>query len=207
MGHFPRCHYFGRGPGRNGRYHRYLIEEQSPEIGGLIESAKIPPPWHEPRRPGRSTHREEYIGTPLRLVGLGAWVRHGASRMRTISLSPLRQGRDATGQLNVSLAASTAASETFNDKDTEPSSAMKSTAWPAIPVWGERATFTVPVAPEPGSHAIRSMVVVAPLAPANNAGFRTPFAPSAATALPTVTGSKNASCSTPLGAVAVTVHS
>ena len=42
MRHFPRCHYFGTGPGRNGRYHRYLIEEQSPEIGGLIESAKIP---------------------------------------------------------------------------------------------------------------------------------------------------------------------
>ena len=54
---------------------------------------------------------------------------------------------------------------------------------------------------------MRSMVVVAPLAPANNAGFSTPFAPSAATALPTVTGSKNASCSTPSGAVTVTVHS
>ena len=144
-------------------------------------------------------------------IGAGVWHRaveqSGASRMRNISLSPLCHGCDVTGQLSVSLAASTVAAATFNDRDTEPSRAMKSTAWPAIPVWGERATFTVPVAPEPGSHAMRSMVVVAPLASANDAGLSTPFAPSAATALPTVTGSKNNSCSTPSGALTVTVQS
>ena len=84
---------------------------------------------------------------------------------------------------------------------------MKSTKCSAMPLWGVSLIFTVPVAPEPGSHAMRSMLVVAPLALVNHAGLSTPFAPSAATALPTVTGSKNASCSTPSGAVTVTVHS
>ena len=76
-----------------------------------------------------------------------------------------------------------------------------------MPSWGLSFSFTVPDSPVPASHAIRLMVADAPLASVNPAGFSTPFALSAATAVPTVTGSKNASCSVPSGAVTVTVHS
>ena len=51
------------------------------------------------------------------------------------------------------------------------------------------------------------MVADAPFASVNDAGFNTPFGPSAATVCyPTVTGSKNNSCNVPPGAVTVTVQ-
>ena len=58
-----------------------------------------------------------------------------------------------------------------------------------------------------GSYEMLSMVADAPLASVNDAGFSTPFDPPAATVVPTVTGSKNNSCNTPVGAVTLTVTS
>ena len=124
------------------------------------------------------------------------------SRMRSISSSPSSHGCDGTDQLSDSFAASTAAASVFRESDVVPSKAMKSTMWPAMPVWGLSFSFTVP-----GSHEIRSMVADAPAASVNVAGFRTPLVSSAATVVPSVTGSKNASCRVPSGAVTVTVQS
>ena len=52
----------------------------------------------------------------------------------------------------------------------------------------------------PSSHFRLVIVALAPPT-VNAAGFSTPFAPSAPTALPMATGSKNASCIVPAGAL------
>ena len=124
-----------------------------------------------------------------------------SNEIRSISLLPSCQGCSATLQLRVLLAASTVASATFNDSDTEPSSSIKSTVWPVSPVWGLSFIFTVPDA-----HSMRWMFAEALLASVKDAGLRMPLEESAAMAEPSVTGSKNASWRVPPGAVTVTVH-
>ena len=116
-------------------------------------------------------------------------------RMRSISRSPSFHGWLAT--LHVSAPPLCAASSNDRVTDTEPSSAMKSTACPASDAEGSSSIVTTP-----DSHSKLEMVVFVPFS-TKSAGLMTPFVPSAPTALPMATGSKNASCTVPEGAVTV----
>ena len=98
-----------------------------------------------------------------------------SSRMRSINLSPLCQGWDATVQLSVRFAASTVALATCRDRDTEPSRAMKFTSWSVSPVGGLTCSLTVPDSPVPGSHAIRSRVAEAPFDVREHCGLEHPI--------------------------------
>ena len=107
-------------------------------------------------------------------------------RMRSMSRSPACHGWLAT--LQVSVPPLRVASSNDRASDTEPSSAMKSMAYPDNDAEGLSAIVAVPA-----SHFRLEMVVFAPPT-VNAAGFSTPSELSAPTAVPMSTGSKNASC-------------
>ncbi len=77
---------------------------------------------------------------------------------------------------------------------------MKSMACPARDAVGFSS-----IVPTPFSHFRLVIVALAPPT-VKAAGFRTPFVPSAPTAAPMTTGSKNASCTVSAGAATVTVR-
>ena len=60
--------------------------------------------------------------------------------------------------------------------------------WPAILLWGESVSFTVPTPPASASQAMRCMVADAPLASLKVAGSSTPLVLPATTALPSCYG-------------------
>ena len=135
-------------------------------------------------------------------VGVGVGVAVGGvmitlvDRMRSMSRSPAFQGWLAT--LHVSAPPPPCvASSNESVVVTEPSRAMKSMACPASDAEGFSSSVTVPL-----SHFRLVIVALAPPT-VKAAGFSTPLVPSAPTAAPMATGSKNASCIAPAGAVTV----
>ena len=120
-------------------------------------------------------------------VAVGGVMITLVDRMRSMSRSPACHGWLAT--LHVSAPPLCVASSNDSVSDTEPSSAMKSMACPASDAEGSSTIVAVPA-----SHFRLLIVALAPPT-VNAAGYSTPFVPSAPTAVPMATGSKNASCS------------
>ena len=110
-------------------------------------------------------------------------------RIRSISRSPACHGWSTT--LHVWDAAAVA--PPASDNATDPSKAMKSSACPVSDAAELSTSVRLPL-----SHfRVWSAVLTPPTL--NAVGFNTPFVPSAPTAVPMATGSKNASCRVPVG--------
>ena len=123
-------------------------------------------------------------------VGMGVGSGVGTvveGEIRSMSVSPSSQGRSDTVQVRVPAVVSSVAEDAGSERDTEPSSSMKSSLWPEREEKEERESTT-----EPLRQLRAEMVVDVPLTE-KEAGFMTPLDPSTPTPDPSVTGSKKAS--------------